>query len=74
MFWIKPMSAENLETLIANSYILGVYSHLSLSQSSTMVGFARLITDRINFAYVTDVYVDPGRRGLGLGKWLVRCL
>ncbi len=38
------------------------------------VGFARVITDYACFAYVADVIVWPERRGLGIGKKLVRAL
>lgn len=37
------------------------------------IGLARLITDRVTFAYLTDVYIRPEYRGTGLGKWLVKC-
>ncbi|TQN65262.1 Serotonin N-acetyltransferase 1 [Colletotrichum shisoi] len=36
-----------------------------------LVGFARLVTDYVTFAYVTDVWVDPSVQGRGLGRWLV---
>ncbi len=39
-----------------------------------MVGFARLVTDTVTFAYLTDVYVLKEHQGRGLGKWLMRCL
>lgn len=39
-----------------------------------MVGFARLVTDHVTFAYVTDVYVVEAHRGRGLGAWMMRCL
>ena len=32
------------------------------------VGFARVISDRATFAYVSDVFVDPARRGTGISK------
>ncbi|GJC96761.1 acetyltransferase [Colletotrichum higginsianum] len=36
-----------------------------------LVGFARLVTDYVTFAYITDVWVDPSVQGRGLGRWLV---
>lgn len=39
-----------------------------------MVGFARLITDHVTFAYLTDVYILDGHQGRGLGKWMMECL
>jgi GNAT superfamily N-acetyltransferase len=32
------------------------------------VAFARVISDRATFAYVSDVFVDPAHRGVGIGK------
>ena len=34
---------------------------------------ARLVTDGVTTAYLTDVYVAAAWRGRGLGEWLVRC-
>src|SRR5262249_56736801 len=34
----------------------------------------RVITDRATFAYISDVFVDPGRRGRGIGKGLMRAV
>lgn len=39
-----------------------------------MVGFARLITDYVTFAYLTDVYILPEHQGRGLGVWMMECL
>lgn len=39
-----------------------------------MVGFARLVTDYVTFAYLTDLYVLPEHGGRGLGSWLTRCV
>jgi ribosomal protein S18 acetylase RimI-like enzyme len=38
------------------------------------IGFARLITDNITFAYITDLYVLPDYQGLGLGEWILDCV
>ncbi|PGH34534.1 hypothetical protein GX50_02617 [[Emmonsia] crescens] len=40
----------------------------------TQIGFARLITDNITFAYLTDVYILPEYQGAGLGSWLLQCV
>ncbi len=31
---------------------------------------ARVVTDRVTFAWLCDVYVDRAERGRGLGTWL----
>lgn len=38
------------------------------------IGFARLITDEVTFAYLTDVYVLKEYQSQGLGQWLMQCL
>lgn len=38
------------------------------------IGFARLVTDNITFAYFTDFYVLPTHQGLGLGGWVIDCI
>lgn len=40
----------------------------------TQVGLARLITDEVSFAYITDVYVTKEHQRKGLGKWLMECV
>ena len=38
------------------------------------VGCARLITDRLTFSWLADVFVHPDHRGKGLGKFIVRSI
>lgn len=38
------------------------------------IGFGRLITDEVTFAYLTDVYILPQYQGKGLGTWLMECI
>ena len=40
----------------------------------SLIGFARAITDRVTFFYLTDVYMLPDWQGQGLGKWLIQCV
>lgn len=37
------------------------------------IGMARLVTDRVTTAYLSDVYVAPEYRKDDLGKWLMQC-
>lgn len=39
-----------------------------------MIGAARLITDRVTFGYLTDVYVLKEHQERGLGTFLMKCL
>lgn len=38
------------------------------------IGLARLITDEVSFAYLTDVYILDAYQGKGLGSWLIKCV
>ncbi|KAH6629204.1 hypothetical protein C7974DRAFT_183030 [Boeremia exigua] len=72
MFWATPMSAENLKTMLDNSCTLGLY-RVESGGGLTPVGMARLVTDFVTLAYLTDVYLRDETRGLGLGKWIIHC-
>jgi GNAT superfamily N-acetyltransferase len=65
-YWSPGVSREVVERSIENSLCFGVYT-----AGGEQVGFARLVTDRATFAWLADVYVEPGHRGNGLGKRLV---
>lgn len=39
-----------------------------------MIGCARVITDRVTFGYLTDVYVLQEHQKRGLGAFLMKCL
>lgn len=72
MFWAKPMSPENLKTMLDNCCTLGLY-RVESDESLTTLGMARLVTDYVTLAYLTDVFLKEGTRGLGLGKWMIHC-
>jgi GNAT superfamily N-acetyltransferase len=38
------------------------------------VGFARVVTDGVTFAWICDVFIDAAHRGRGLGSWLVEAI
>lgn len=47
---------------------------LSPEDNVELIGLARLVTDKVTFAYLTDVYVLPAFEKRGLGTWLMDCL
>jgi GNAT superfamily N-acetyltransferase len=53
---------------IENSLCFGVY------EGEQQVGFARVVTDRATFAFVSDDFIVESHRGRGLGKWLMECI
>jgi GNAT superfamily N-acetyltransferase len=64
-YWSPGVAREVVERSIENSLCFGLY------HGESQVGFARVVTDRAAVAYLADVFVLPGHRGRGLGKWLV---
>jgi GNAT superfamily N-acetyltransferase len=67
-YWAAGMPRETLERAIANSLNFGIYD------GARLVGFARVITDRATYAYLSDVFVLESHRGRGLSKWLMECV
>jgi GNAT superfamily N-acetyltransferase len=64
-YWATNIPREAVEKSITNSLCFGLY------HKKEQIGFARLITDRITFAYLADVFILSAYRGKGLSKWLV---
>jgi GNAT superfamily N-acetyltransferase len=65
-YWALGRSRRTQDLAIAGSVNFGVYE----SGSGAQVGYARVVTDLATFAWLCDVYIDPGARGLGLGTGL----
>ena len=65
-YWAAGRQREQTAAAAANSVVLGVYG-----PDGSMVGGARIVTDRATFGWLTDVYVLAEHRGLGLGRAVV---
>ena len=65
-YWASGRTMETVVRSVANSVCLGVYD-----PPGAQVGFGRMVTDRTTTAHLTDVFILPRHRGLGLGKALV---
>ncbi|HEU5399991.1 MAG TPA: GNAT family N-acetyltransferase [Terriglobales bacterium] len=63
--WSEGISRDKVERSIQNSFCFGVY------EGNTQVGFGRVITDFVTFAYIGDFFIIGSHRGRGLGKWLI---
>lgn len=64
-YWAQDIPISIVERSIENSLCFGVYDQ------QKQIGIARMITDKATFAYLCDVFIDEGHRGLGLSKWLM---
>ncbi|HYE03575.1 MAG TPA: GNAT family N-acetyltransferase, partial [Phycisphaerales bacterium] len=67
-YWAAGVPIEVVRRAAAHSLCFGVY------HADGQVGFARVITDRATFAYLSDVFVLEAYRGRGLSKWLVETI
>lgn len=90
LYWANPFPEDELRQILSGSLCFGVYSYnrsnnkTSASHSHAdnsiapdeveQIGMARLITDTVTFAYLTDVYVLPAYQSRGLGSWLLDCV
>lgn len=66
--WARGIPLDVLRRAIAHSMVYGLYCE------GAQIGFARLVTDRATFAYLTDVFITPEERNAGLGRWLVEAI
>jgi GNAT superfamily N-acetyltransferase len=64
-YWARGVSRETVARAVEHSLCFGAY------EGRRQVGFARVISDRATFAYVSDVFVLESHRGRGIGKALM---
>ncbi|HWU28010.1 MAG TPA: GNAT family N-acetyltransferase [Microbacterium sp.] len=64
-YWALGRSREVVEAAARASVNFG-----ALDADGRLVGYARVVTDQVTFAWLCDVFVDPAARGLGAGKAL----
>ena len=64
-YWGKGRTPEDMQTCIDNSLNFGVFIE------DQQIGYARVVTDYVQFAYLMDVFIAPEYRGLGYSKRLM---
>ena len=65
-YWAKGRTFQQVKTSIENSICFGVY------KNNAQIGFARLITDKVVFAYIMDVFIIKEERGNGYSIMLMK--
>ena len=66
-YWVPGRDRETIDRLVRESTrVIGVY------RGDELVGFARVVSDGSNMAWLGDVFVLTEHRGRGLGVELVR--
>ena len=63
---------ETVRRMIAGSVNFGVFP--GEPGAVGMVGYARVVTDFVTFAYIGDVFLLDGNRGEARGSWLMDCI
>ncbi|MBL7868261.1 MAG: GNAT family N-acetyltransferase [Flavobacterium lindanitolerans] len=64
-YWAKGRTMEEVKTIIENSYCFGIYSN------GKQIGFARVVTDYVVFAYIMDVFIAEEQQGKGYSSLLM---
>ncbi|MFT4830433.1 MAG: GNAT superfamily N-acetyltransferase [Psychroserpens sp.] len=65
-YWGMGRTMEDVQITIDNSYCYGLYS-----ETNEQLGFARVVTDFVVFAYIMDVIIFKEHQGKGLGYKLI---
>jgi GNAT superfamily N-acetyltransferase len=67
-YWGRYRTRADFEAQLASAWrVVGVYE----AATGRQVGFARAISDGVDFGYLSDVFILPAARGAGLGQELV---
>lgn len=70
-YWARYRTREMFDQQLDAAWrVVGAYE----TDGGRMVGFARAFSDSAAFGYLADVYVDPARRGVGIGAGLVQVM
>ena len=64
--WLAPKTLEEVQTVIDASFCFGIYLE------DKQIGFCRVITDYVVFAYVMDVFITAEQRGKGYASQLIK--
>ena len=67
-YWVPGIPFSHVEKAAEHSLNFGLYAE------GQQIGYARVLTDYVRFAYLMDVYILESFRGRGLGKWLIECV
>jgi len=67
-YWGHRRPLHVVEHLIGNSLCFSMFS------GGGQIGFARLVTDRTVFSWLSDLVIEESFRGKGLGRWFMECI
>lgn len=67
-YWARGRTLDEVACSMYNCTCYGVYI------ANRQIGFARILTDHVVFAYIMDVFIDPSFRGQGYSKQLLEAI
>ncbi len=65
IYWAAGRTMDEVQTTIDASFCFGIYL------DEEQIGFARVVTDYVVFAYLMDVFIDSNYRGKGYSSILI---
>ena len=68
IYWAAGRTIEEVQICIDSSVCFGIY------KDDVQIGFARVITDYVVFAYVMDVFIAEEYRGNGYASILIQAM
>lgn len=68
VYWAAGRTMEEVQTTIDSSFCFGIYL------DDKQIGFCRVITDYVVFAYVMDVFIIDEHRGKGYSSILINAM
>ena len=67
-YWAAERTRERIDESIRNSLCFGLF------EGERLIGFARVVTDYADFAWLCDVFILEEYRGQMLGKWALEAI
>jgi GNAT superfamily N-acetyltransferase len=68
IYWAAGRTIDEVQRTIDSSVCFGIYL------DDVQIGFARVITDYVVFAYMMDVFITEGHRGKGYSSILISAM
>jgi GNAT superfamily N-acetyltransferase len=68
IYWAAGRTIPEVQKTIDSSFCFGIYL------DGKQIGFARVVTDYVVFAYLMDVFITPGQRGKGYSSVLIEAM
>ena len=68
IYWAAGRTMEEVQVTIDHSFCFGIYL------DGLQIGFARVVTDYVVFAYLMDVFISEAHRGKGYSSILIKAM